>query len=41
MCYWSLSKHNVYVLWVALFTICVDIYSVITFDTNIVFLTSV
>lgn len=40
MCYWSLSKH-VYFLRVALFTICVDIYSVITIDANFVFLTSV
>lgn len=29
-----------YVLWVALFTICVDIYTVLTFDINTVFLTS-
>lgn len=27
---------NVYVLWVAPFTICVDIHTVLTFDINIV-----
>lgn len=31
---------NAYFLWETLFPICVDIYSVMTFDVNIVFLTS-